>query len=94
MDHLTTYITILSYAVIAVIVYKIGLKIVSKAEFIKAADRTEIAFSVSIIWPMTVCFVIVYFLYLGISKLIEKYENRTANDPVQTKGQEESAAGD
>ena len=73
MEHLTTYITILSYVIIAVIVFKISLKVVSKANFIKEGDRSEIAFSMSIIWPMTLCCVFVFFLYLAVSKLLVRY---------------------
>lgn len=73
MEHLSVYITVISYAVIAVAMFKIGMKVISKTDFIKEGDRSELAFSLSIIWPMTLCCVIVYYLYLGISKMIAKY---------------------
>ena len=73
MEHLSIYITVISYAVITVAVFKIGMKVISKTDFIKEGDRRELSLSLSIVWPMTLCFVIVFFLYLGISKLMARY---------------------
>lgn len=78
MEHLSIYITVISYVVIAFIVFKISRKVISKANFIKESDRTEIALSVSIIWPMTLCFVTVYYLYLGITKIMARYQKEEA----------------
>jgi hypothetical protein len=73
MEHLSIYITVISYAVIVVAVFKIGMKVISKTDFIKEGDRRELSLSLSIVWPMTLCFVIVFFLYLGISKIMVRY---------------------
>ena len=83
MEHLSLYITLISYVVIAFIVFKISKRVVSKANFIKEGDRTEIALSVSIVWPMTLCFVTVYYLYLGIVKIMARYKKAEANNPLK-----------
>ena len=84
MEHLSLYITLISYVVIAFIVFKISKRVVSKANFIKEGDRTEIALSLSIVWPMTLCFVTVYYLYLGITKIMARYKKEEANNPQKT----------
>jgi hypothetical protein len=73
MEYLSLYITVISYAVIAVAVFKIGMKVISKTDFIKEGDRSELSLSLSIVWPMTLCFVIVFLLYLGTSKIMVRY---------------------
>lgn len=83
MEHLSLYITLVAYVIIAFIVFKISKRVVSKANFIKESDRTEIAMSVSIIWPMTLCFVTVYYLYLGIVKIMARYKKSEANNPLK-----------
>lgn len=84
MEHLSLYITLISYVVIAFIVFKISKRVVSKANFIKEGDRTEIALSLSIVWPMTLCFVTVYYLDLGITKIMARYKKEEANNPLKT----------
>ena len=84
MEHLSLYITLIAYVVIAFIVFKISKRVVAKANFIKEGDRTEIALSLSIVWPMTLCFVTVYYLYLGIVKLMAKYKKAAADNPPKT----------
>lgn len=84
MEHLSLYITLIAYVVIAFIVFKISKRVVAKANFIKEGDRTEIAFSLSIVWPMTLCFVTVYYLYLGITKVMARYQKEEANNQQKT----------
>lgn len=78
MEHLSVFITVISYAVIAVAVFKIGMKVVAKTDFIKEADRKELSLSLSIVWPMTLCFVTVFFIYLGTTKIMAKYKKGEA----------------
>jgi hypothetical protein len=76
MEHLSVFITVISYAVIAAAVFKIGMKVISKTNFIKEGDRKELSLSLSVVWPMTLCFVSVYFIYLGTSKIMARYKKR------------------